>query len=109
MLGKSTPVPSQHTRTFKLAELNQTAARIRILDGEDGAAASQCLELGHFELTDLPSRPDLIGRIEISFRIDANGMLTATARDTVSGKTNELQVDYKKKGQDNATPAQSTI
>jgi molecular chaperone DnaK (HSP70) len=109
MLAKSTPIPSQHTRTFKVAEPNQTAVRIRVLDGQDGVAASECLELGHFELTDLPPRPDLIGRIEITFRIDANAMLTATARDTVSGKTNELQVEYKKKGNDNATSQKSTI
>lgn len=98
MLAKSTPIPSQHTRTFKMAEPNQTAVRIRVLDGQDGVTANSCLELGHFELTDLPSRPDLIGRIEITFRIDANAMLTATARDTVSGKTGELQIEYKKGG-----------
>jgi len=100
MLAKNTPIPSQHTRTFKVAEPNQTAVRIRVLDGQDGVAAGSCLELGHFELADLPPRPDLIGRIEIMFHIDANAMLTATARDTVSGKTGELQIEYKR-GDDN--------
>ncbi|MDI6450501.1 Hsp70 family protein [Anaerobaca lacustris] len=96
MLAKNTPIPSQHIRTFKVAEPGQTAVRIRVLDGPDGAAAGACLELGHFELTDLPARPDLVGRIEIVFHIDANALLTASARDTVSGKTGELQIDYRR-------------
>ncbi|MBN1360438.1 MAG: Hsp70 family protein [Sedimentisphaerales bacterium] len=95
MLPKNTPIPSQHTRTFMMTEPDQTAVRIRVLDGHEGALASDCLELGQFELVDLPARPDLIGRIEITFHIDANAMLTATARDTVSGKTGELQIAYK--------------
>lgn len=78
-----------------MAELNQTAVRIGILDGENVAAASECLQLGYFELKDLPARPDLIGRIEITFHLDANGNLTANARDTVSGKNGELKIDYK--------------
>jgi molecular chaperone DnaK (HSP70) len=96
MLAKSTPIPSEHTRTFKVGQPNQTAVKIRVLDGQDGTLASSCLELGHFELKDLPPRPDLIGRIEITFHIDSNAMLTATARDIVSGKTGELQIEYKR-------------
>jgi len=99
MLAKDTPIPSIQTRIFKMTEPNQTEVLIRSLDGEDGAEASQCVELGRFELKDLPARPDLIGRIEIIFNLDANGMLTATARDIVSGKTAELQIAYKNKAQ----------
>ncbi|MHC4727732.1 MAG: Hsp70 family protein [Planctomycetota bacterium] len=43
---------------------------------------------------DLPPRPDLIGRIEITFTLDANGILSAKARDVVSGKQSEMEVDY---------------
>jgi len=99
LLAKNIPIPSIQTRTFKMTEPNQTTALIRVLDGEDGAEASQCVELGKFELKDLPPRPDLIGRIEIIFNLDASGILTATARDTVSGKTAELQITYKNKAE----------
>jgi molecular chaperone DnaK (HSP70) len=44
-------------------------------------------------------RPDLIGRIEITFNLDRNGMLTATARDTESGKTAEMKITYKDKAE----------
>jgi molecular chaperone DnaK len=99
MLAKNTPIPSIQTRIFKMTEPNQTEVLIRILDGEDDQEAAKCVELGRFELKDLPARPDLIGRIEIIFNLDANGMLTATARDIVSGKIAELQIAYKNKMQ----------
>lgn len=73
LLAKNTPIPSIHTRTFKMAEPNQTAVRIQTLDGEEGADVNKCMQLGHFDLRDLPARPDLIGRIEITFHLDANG------------------------------------
>jgi len=94
ILAKSTRIPSIQTRTFKLSEPNQTDIMIRILDGEDGDDADKCVELGRFELKGLPARPDLIGRIEVTFDLDGNGMLTAKADDNVSGKTAELQVSY---------------
>lgn len=100
LLRKDTPMPSIQTRVFSMSEPNQTTVLIRVLDGEDGSKADDCVELGSFELKDLPARPDLIGRIEITFHIDKNGMLTATARDTVSGKTAELQITYKNNAQD---------
>ena len=49
---------------------------------------------GYLELKDLPPRPDLIGRIEITFTLDANGILSAKARDVVSGKQSEMEIDY---------------
>ena len=79
---------------FKLAEPNQTAVRIEILEGEDGKISEDCLALGHFELNDLPPRPDMIGRIEVTFSLDNNGLLTAKARDIASGKEEQMQIDY---------------
>jgi molecular chaperone DnaK len=99
MLAKNTRIPSVECRTFKMTESGQTEVLIRILDGEDGADANKCVELGRFELKDLPARPDLIGRIEITFNLDRNGMLTATARDTESGKTAEMKITYKDKAE----------
>jgi molecular chaperone DnaK len=96
ILEKRTPIPSIQTRVFKMSEPNQTDVLIRILDGEDSEEAGKCVELGQFELNGLPARPDLIGRVEVTFHLDINGMLTATARDTVSGKAAELKITYKK-------------
>ena len=95
MLSKDTPVPSIQTKLFKLSGSEQTEVLIRLLQGKDGQNAKDCVALGHFELKDLPPRSDLIGRIEITFTLDANGILSAKARDTVSGKQSEMEVDYK--------------
>jgi len=94
ILSKDTPIPSIQTKMFKLAEPNQTAVMIEVLEGEDGKSSRDCLTLGHFELNDLPSRSDLIGRIEVTFSLDNNGLLTAKARDIVSGKEEQMQIDY---------------
>jgi len=94
MLSKDTPVPSIQTKLFKLSGSSQTEVLIKLLQGNDGQDAKDCTALGHFELKDLPPRPDLIGRIEITFTLDANGILSAKARDVVSGKQSEMEVDY---------------
>jgi len=79
---------------FKLSEPNQTAATIQIMQGEDGQQAGDSLVLGHFDLKDLPARPDVIGRIEVTFSLDSSGLLSAKARDNASGTTAELEIDY---------------
>jgi molecular chaperone DnaK (HSP70) len=94
ILAKDTAIPSIQTKLFKLSEPNQTAVTLKVLEGDDGKDAAQCLELGHFELTGLPPRPDLIGRIEVTFSLDVNGLLTAKARDNASGKTEEMEINY---------------
>jgi len=94
ILAKDTPIPSIQTKLFKLSQPNQTAATIQILEGEDGQESKDCLVLGHFDLNDLPPRPDLIGRVEVTFSLDENGLLTAKARDSVSGKEEQMQIDY---------------
>ena len=94
MLSKDTPVPSIQTKLFKLSGPGQTEVLIKLLQGNDGQDVKNCTALGHFELKDLPPRPDLIGRIEITFTLDDNGILSAKARDVVSGKQSEMEVDY---------------
>jgi len=107
ILVKDTPVPSAHTKLFKLSEPNQTAVTIVILEGPDGKCAAECLTLGHFDMIDLPARPDLIGRIEVTFSLDQNGILMARARDNASGKTGELQIDYDLNGKSIGNPQRS--
>jgi len=94
ILSKKTPIPSIQTKLFQLSQPNQTAAMIKVLEGENGTNAEDCLTLGHFELNGLPPRADLIGRIEVTFSLDNNGLLTAKARDIVSGKEEQMQIDY---------------
>ena len=93
ILTKDTPVPSIKAKHFGLAELDQTNVRICVLQGADGVSAEDCLSLGHFDLHDIPVRPDVVERIEVTFDLDRNGLLTASARDTVSNKRAELTVD----------------
>jgi molecular chaperone DnaK len=95
ILPKGVPMPSEQVRTFKLVEPDQETALIEILQGPEGMAKDQCSLLGHFELSDLPPQKELSPRIEIKMHIDSSGMLTASARDLVSGKTGELIIDYK--------------
>lgn len=94
ILGKSTPIPSLQMNTFNLTSSRQTDVRIEILQGQEGDLGDQCSALGHFELNDLPQRNDLQGRIEVTFDLDSNGLLTASARDAACGKTAQLQVEY---------------
>lgn len=103
ILPSETPIPSIQTKLFKLGEPNQTAVTIKVLEGEDGKEANECLMLGHFDLTDLPPRPDMIGRIEVTFSLDSNGLLTAKARDNASGKTAEMKIDYERSNNGVAT------
>ena len=94
ILSRKTPIPSIQTKLFKLSQPNQTAVTIKVLEGDDNTNADDCLTLGHFELNDLPPRPDMIGRIEVTFSLDNNGILTAKARDIVSGKEEQMEIDY---------------
>ena len=94
ILGKETPIPSLQTRKFMLSELGQTNVRIHILQGVEGQKAKDCESLGHFDLKELPSSSDHGSRIEVTFDLDANGLLTASARDMVSNKKEELKLDY---------------
>ena len=102
ILSKDTPIPSIQTKMFQLGEPNQTAVTIKVLQGEGGHDADDCLILGHFELNDLPPRADMIGRIEVTFSLDNNGLLTAKARDIVSGKEEQMQIDYEIKSKQEA-------
>ena len=79
---------------FKLSRPNQTDVRIQILQGQEGDEANECVALGHFDLNNLPPRDDVVGRIEITFDLDANGLLIAAARDTVSNRRADLKIDY---------------
>ncbi len=102
ILRKGVPLPSLFQKTFQLKSTEEIASNstvstmIEIYQGEPDKDISECVQLGQFELTDLPNIVGRPHRIDIEMRIDKNGMLTATAHCTESGKTAELQVAYKK-------------
>lgn len=92
LIDKGARMPSDQTGAFSLAEPGQTTARIELLQGPDGAASKDCEALGFFELEGMPPIHDRPHVVEVRFRIDRDGMLTATAHDTVGGRSAELQV-----------------
>ena len=93
ILSKETPIPSIQTKRFKMSEPKQTCVEIQILQGREGDPLAKCDCLGSFHLNDLPERPDVIERIEVTFDIDGNGLLNASARDMVCNKTANLDID----------------
>ncbi len=99
ILAKQTPIPSIQTQRFKLTEPGQTCVKIQVLQGCHGDLADTCDCMGSFDLKNLPVRPDVIDRIEITFDIDANGLLKAMARDTVSNTQSDLDIDVKQVAQ----------
>lgn len=95
ILSKGVQIPSVQVKTYKLAQPNQIGALIEVLQGEEGQPRDTVLKLGEFNLTNLPPRAEVTGRIEIEFNLDANGMLTAIARDRESAQSAELTIEYK--------------
>lgn len=95
ILAKGAAMPSQFTKMFLLSEEGATAADIRLLQGQAGDAPDECSVLGNFQLMELQPMFGQPHKIEICLNIDKNGLLTATARDTVGGKTADLEVSYR--------------
>ena len=96
IIPKNTPIPCQRSDRFYLEHDEQTAAQIEILQGEAEAQRDNCLLIGELALDDLPREPNRSERIHVEYVIDANGMVTATATDKVSGKSQTVAVDYKR-------------
>jgi molecular chaperone DnaK len=93
---KNTPTPCQKTDRFKLVDKDQTACVIEILQGPAGAKRDDCLLIGEIRLDGLPPETARTDRIVVEYVIDRNGMITATGRDAISGKSATVSVDYRK-------------
>lgn len=96
IIKKHTPIPVQERDEFYLQHDDQREAHIEILQGEAEASRDDCLLIGELVLDNLPPEPRRTKRIQVEYTIDANGMVTATALDKVSGQTKAVSVDYKK-------------
>ena len=96
IIAKNTPIPCQRSDQFYLENEHQTDAKIEILQGDPRARREDCLLIGELLLENLPKESTRTPRIVVEYCIDANGMVTATVTDKVSGQTRSVSVDYKK-------------
>ena len=91
LIEKNTTIPTKKTQVFSTADDNQTAVTIHVLQGERKQAA-QNKSLGQFDLRDIPPAPRGMPQIEVSFDIDANGILNVSARDKATGKEQSIVI-----------------
>jgi molecular chaperone DnaK len=92
LIERNTTIPSNKKQTFSTAEDNQPAVTIRVFQGEREMAADNRL-LGQFDLADIPPAPRGIPQIEVTFDIDANGILNVSARDVATGKEKKIRIE----------------
>lgn len=89
LIEKNTTIPTNAAQVFSTAENNQTAVTIHVLQGEREIASAN-KSLGRFDLADIPPAPRGIPQIEVSFDIDANGILNVSAKDKATGKKQSI-------------------
>ncbi len=91
LIQKNTTVPTKANQVFSTADDNQTAVTIHVLQGERDIAAGN-KSLGQFNLSDIPPSPRGMPQIEVTFDIDANGILHVSAKDKATGKENKIKI-----------------
>ena len=96
LIERNTTIPAKKSQIFSTAADNQTAVTIRVLQGER-SMASDNVELGRFDLLGIPLAPRGLPQIEVSFDIDANGIVHVSAKDLGTGKAQSIQITAPKK------------
>jgi molecular chaperone DnaK len=91
MITKNTTIPTKHSQVFSTADDNQPAVTIKVFQGEREMAAGNKL-LGEFNLEGIPPAPRGVPQIEVTFDIDANGILHVGAKDKATGKENKITI-----------------
>ena len=91
LIEKNTTIPTQKSQVFSTAEDNQTAVTVHVIQGER-TQATQNKSLGQFNLTDIPAASRGVPQIEVSFDLDANGILNVSAKDKNTGKEQSIVI-----------------
>jgi molecular chaperone DnaK len=91
VIEKGTTIPAKKSQVFSTADDNQPAVSIHVLQGEREFSKDN-KSLGMFELRDIPAAPRGVPQIEVTFDIDANGILTVSAADKGTGKSQEIKI-----------------
>ena len=92
LIGRNTTIPTKKSEVFSTAADNQTSVEVHVLQGERPMAKDN-RTLGRFHLGDIPPAPRGVPQVEVTFDIDANGIVSVSARDKATGKEQTIRIE----------------